>query len=68
MTITLTPSDIAPVPATRGERTIRGHGTHRSPLREVHQARRERILAVIALLTGLVSVTAAAAAIIAVGL
>jgi hypothetical protein len=68
MTFTLTPSDIVPVPATRGERTIRRRGPHRSPLREVQQTHREHVLALVALLTGLVSVTVAAAAIIAVGL
>lgn len=65
MTSTLVSPAAAPVPAPRADLIFTAHyGAQRSPLTEVQHARRTRRLAVVAITTGLVSVTVATVAIV----
>ncbi|QZQ54728.1 hypothetical protein KZI27_15785 [Curtobacterium sp. TC1] len=65
MTHTLVPPTATPAPAPRADLIFTAHyGAQRSPLTEVQHARWTRRLAVVAVTTGLVSVTVATVAIV----
>lgn len=68
MTSTLVFPAAALVPAPRADLIFTAHyGAQRSPLTEVRHARRTRRLAVVAVTTGLITVTGAAVAIVLAG-